>query len=312
MDKRRSGNNNPVNPISKVAALQIERDDSHKSTAKGSETPLSVNLTFNSRRDMTGVAVSEAGIPVTVTFSLGIKKAALDLEVSLVDCASADGKVRFTDVAGIGAMNTVTKTKSVETKKSRIKVAAKGKVSGSVATKSGAKAKRSGAADVRFDADGALEHQGDVKVTTEHKTYNVNGTTTGTKISWGIEAAKGRPHLVGGVFQNAASSLPLAATVARNTSAKGAVFEVDGVVRVMMQDLDIADVVFTDALGNPVVPGQLEHGVTGDVSPLEKAADLIGVGGLRPRIIKEILRRHLKSFDLDTSSAHVEICKAKG
>jgi hypothetical protein len=312
MDQHRSGNNNPVNPISKVAALQIERDDSHKATANGIETPLAVNLTFNLRRDMTGVAVSEAGVPVTVTFSLGIKRAALVLEVSLVDCVNTDGKIRFSNIASIGAISTVTKNKTVVSETSHIKLAAKGKAGGSAVSKRSSKAKASGVADVMFDADGALARRSDAKVTTEHQIYNVNATTTGTRISWSIEPAKGHVHLVGGVFHNATTDLPIAAKVVRNAKAKGAVFEVDGSVRAMMQDLEVTDVVFTNALGSPVVPGQLDHDLVGDISCWENKADLIGLGGLRSRIIKEILRRHLKNFDLDTSSAHVEICKAKG
>lgn len=302
MDKKRAGHNNPINPLSRVASLSVERGDE---TRINTELPINVTLNFNRRRDISGTAVSKAGATVTITFNLGIARASLDLEAYLADGVKDGASIRLADVAHMSAIATNTKTK-ITTSSAFNK---KGHASIKIGASASKNIKPKGEANFTFDRtkDSRTKRASSVEL----NEININGTATGTSASWSIEAANG-DFLIGEVFKDAKGKPLRAAKIEKNKLAIGSTIEIICSTKILMQDLIISNMEFTDATGNPINPPDLSEDLTGKVTFSETFKDRLGAGTLRSRIVKELIRRHLKEFGLDTSSAKVEICRAIG
>jgi hypothetical protein len=326
MDSR-GGNNNPINPISKVAALTIDRGNLKTKAHGSSEVPVIVSLTFNRRKDMTGIARTKDGQTATVKFSLMVTHAAFDLRARFADDALPGPALRFTDLAHIGPAAVVTK-KSMESK-AVLAASLRGKASGehlsdasstSVGEGKKTSSKRKVGSKTRLAGDGAgeVEAKKTVKSVSKSESLNINGTSVGSRVSWTIEKGEGQSALVGSVFQSPEGKELVAAVLHRNGAGGKLAFEIEGVVRALMADVVISDVAITDARGDPLQPDTLTEEIVGSPTMTELMSDqmqstfLFRTSALRTRVVREILRKHIGEHGLDTVSADIEICRAQG
>lgn len=240
-----------------------------------------------------------------------IRRASFDLKTRFADNTPASAKIKFDDIALMASATAVTTTKTTITQQAKTRTNAKAKAAIAGKVKKG-KAASEAVGQITGNAERTTDASEKTTSSSQVNTLNVNGTATGTEIKWSIEsAALGRP-IIGDVFRDPKGTSMVAAVLVRNAAGKDCSFEIEGTVRALMQDIDISQVIFTNEVGEAIRPEQLDKALVGNVSTSEIAKDVVGMGGLRGRILKEIIRRHLKDFNLDVGSAHVEICKAQG
>lgn len=333
MKKNPPGSNNPTNPLHKVAALTLVRGETKRTKSKPSaKTPVKVSLNFASSDQMTGEARDLNGQKVAISFSLAIRKATLDLRASFVDSPKdASAKLSFEAIAHQTSLVRPTKiSTSRETKQT-------GKIGGKLKVPIEAKAStsRSPTLTGTVKAEGDVAAERSTKATSKRSIsfdeLNVEATSGGDGVHWSVNRLIGvtngrdrsnrESYLLGEVFKTARNASLAAATLSKSPAALPLAYELVASVRVLMSDLAVSNVKFTDHLGDHVRLARIDPELVGRSMSIankardkvELAAEAMGANSerLRGRVMLEVIRRHLRDQGLDTSGATVEICKAR-
>src|SRR5689334_9095384 len=100
MQHNRPGTNNPINPLQKVAALTVKRDEDRLMNTKHETVlPVVASLSFQKSTHMEGRAVDKAGDPVTIRFSMAVRQALLQLTAAFAEGAPSSGTLMVSEVA---------------------------------------------------------------------------------------------------------------------------------------------------------------------------------------------------------------------
>src|SRR5947209_1084646 len=89
-------NNNPANPLLKVAALNLDKD---YQTGGAQQARIIAGLTFKRSNYLQGRTQAKDGRQITVTFGLALKRASFTLTFSTDTGQSPDGLVSLKKVA---------------------------------------------------------------------------------------------------------------------------------------------------------------------------------------------------------------------
>lgn len=336
MQKKSPQSNNPVNPLNKVAALTLEREETlAEQTPSGLKVPIRVRLSFNESRQMKGEARDTDKEKVVVSFSLAVRGATLDLTARFVDPTSQPShKLSFRDIAHQAAIVKPAKVRGTATTKRKRGASLAGKASAEVKSSKTGKLKAVGGAS--GSAAAAYGTEGRAGRTMAFDELNVGATGTGDAVHWEIACprlasntlnavSRTEACLIGEVFKAADGQDMLAARLINGSATGGntaLAVELTASVRALMADLIVKDVKFFDKTGEELAIARLDPqliwpsrgpiALTQELVDRGKEALGLNADRLRGRIMREIIRKHLASEGLDTSGADVEICKAQG
>src|SRR5258708_10970858 len=96
--------NNPSNPLLKIAALSLDKE--YVKVAPTSKVRVIASLNFKSSSDLRGRAKTKVGEDVTVSFSLALKRASLEISFLFEKAGSADNVVNIERVAHLSTLHT--------------------------------------------------------------------------------------------------------------------------------------------------------------------------------------------------------------
>jgi hypothetical protein len=301
-------NNNPANPLLKVAALNIDKEIGQKDT---SQARIVVNLTFKRSNDLRGKALSKDGRDVTVTFGLALARASFRLTLTTDRGLSANGLVKIEKVAFVNpiALKTHVADDFAITKKKagNIELATRVEVHGNpinIVPSGNAKAK----ADASIGS-GAKRKR---RVSRKFETTNVSATFGGSEVHWEINpgaagaADQSFSFLEGDVFRSAGTGRVLdACIISRKDGGSISSLVITGSVFVNMDNMIIENVSFLDEVGTPIDVRRIQQDNERGIGFREK----IFRDEVKKRLLKQIIRKHLVSQGMTTDGALVEICR---
>jgi hypothetical protein len=299
--------NNPTNPLFKVAALTLKTLNTR--TTRSRKVRVVASLNFKKSEDVRGVTTSANGNSVTVCFSLRIRRATLQIEASFEGSATAIpqlGKVAF--VYPLEVKNSL-KEEATVSRNANSGYDLKG--SANIAADI-AKVSPGGRASVGGEkhADKKAKVVGR-SVRTFERT-NVSATFHENVAHWEINPVRDPTlpdhepaFLQGEVFRSRSQNRTIdACTVSWKLDSLGGPLIVSGSVYTLMDDLILEDIKFKDDFGDEVHWRKLdnEHGVA--------LLPGFSYSKQKERLARQIIRKHLLSQGMDLDGARVEICKA--
>lgn len=298
-------NNNPANPLLKVAALNIEKD--LETRIKG-QARIAVNLTFKRSNDLRGKAQTVDGEQVTVTFGLALSRASFRLTLTTDRGQSANSLVRFEKVAFVNPATIKTNVQeSISTKKRRSrKIALDTQVQANLMGISPA-----GKAEAGADLSGTT--QTEQRISRKFNSTNVSATFGGNEIHWEINPGTTQNQnqifgfLEGDVFRSATNNQPIdACHIYRKDGGSISSLVVTGSVFVNMDNMIVENVSFLDEIGSPVHLNKMQEKAAYSISNLKNR---LFQEEVKKRLLKQIIRKHLVSQGMATDGALVEICR---
>lgn len=309
--------NNPTNPLEKVAALTINRGtEQTKRPANITTVPVQARLNFKKSRHLTGRAKDRQGHPINISFSMAISNAHFELFASFADESPIHGQLTLSKLAHEVALTAPVSVRKKSTTRKNAKAGAKGSARAVTST-------NKSSAEIGASIDGAADIERSETSTKNlaYKSLNISVTGAGNRATWDIQPIDGTGHLNGEVFLSSDEHQILAATLSRSKSAFGKPFELAACVRVLPQHLIVEDVKFADDTGEAVKIGDVEQSLMPGGKEISGTKRVLGaIGGdkmgmdknLRSRIVKEVIRRHLRDCGLDVDQPAIEICRAIG
>lgn len=315
MNRQRPDQNNPANPLLKVAALTLGAVDletlTHgKRRSRVRRIQAVASLNFKKSDDLRGNAKSVDGHDITVCFSMSLKRASFQLSATFEGHKKT--LPRITNVAFLSPF-------VVEYKVNDETIVRHGFGKGYEFSGAGAMQ----LSDLTPGATARGGAAGNVKSGTEvrnvrkskraFKETNVSVTHGGNQIHWELTPALRDPEsdvqcLEGEVFQSHNTAQPIPACVLSWSAddQKGQLLIV-GSVYTLMSDMMVKNIVFVDELGKKVEWKDIDRG------PREKtywSISLNSSGQEKERLLKQIIRKHLLSQGMAQDGARVEICRA--
>ena len=304
--------NNPANPLFKVAALTLRTADSR--VKRGRKVRVVASLNFKRSEDMRGVTKTTAGASITICFSLRIRRATFQIT------ATFDGQSR-----NIAHIKNVAFMSPLEVK---------GRIMDrvSVSHSSGEGYDLSGSAHLGIEATnvsvgaraGAGGKMKSNKTTTaigsKFRTFyraNISATYDDNAIHWEINPirdptmpASGPAFLLGEMFRIPSRTRAIdACSVNWNPEDQKGPLVISGSVYTLMEDLILENIRFEDELGNEVPWNKLDRETVAQ-NRIPIWSSLSGYATEKERIVKQIIRKHLLSQGMNIDGARVEICKA--
>jgi|GEM_PF-4025166 len=301
-------NNNPANPLIKVAALELDRE--YISVEGEQRLKVAASLTFQRSSDMRGKTSTKDGRKVNVTFGLKIKRASFKVECKDDLGNSPEGFVLVDKVAFSSPL--VVRSKIEDAATNTRHTERRGSIGGKLQAQAGAEGLGAGASvNTQAQAQSSSTQTQKRQAKRRFERANISATHAGSEVYWEInpgspnESLKLDDFLVGNVFLDGNRKAIDACIVRRRDGKPLADLEVIGSVFVGMKDLVIEDIEFIDDDGMEIRPSNLsEHSSSGfmDVLEFKKTA--------KERILKQIIRKHLIKQGLRVDGALVEICRA--
>lgn len=310
MRRQPPDNNNPANPLSKVAALDIEKE--YLQGTGAGKIKLSVSLTFKKSNDLHGSTKGRDGKNVNVTFSMSIQRASLEIVCSDDHGRHLDNIIKLRKVAFVGSVSGTSKLTENLLEISETKSGTAGKLNAGAKlnlTDVGAKA----GANLEAGASLTSSVKKARRIKNTRLENNITATHAGSRVQWEIVPIPAllptteASHLVGEVFKSPTTSKSIEACIIERTD-NGSIAEVviTGSVYVGMQDLILESIRFTDDTGLEIKTNQINSdcGVIGDLRDnlFQKVA--------KERILRQVIRKHLIEQGMSVSGSQVEICKA--
>lgn len=299
--------NNPSNPLVKVAALTIDKE--YVQFAPKSAARVIVTLNFKRSGDLRGRAKTLEGESATVTFSLGVRRASLELTFAFEK--NPTEVVKMERVAYVSTVHSKNQISDLVVAEKNTMKAIAGSIGGSV---------RAGPAG----ADGSVHASGKVEAGSREKTTrkrketrtvsrsNVSATVGGNIVHWEIvpnmsndSDRDGEGWLDGEVFK---------ASNGKSIDACIAIWEPDeqrglpiitASVFVSMADLIVSDVKVLSDLGEEISIKRFDtpENVVARYNPFQQDR-------VRECFVKQVIRKHLVSQGMSVEGARVQISKA--
>ena len=304
--------NNPANPLFKVAALTLRRVDAK--VGRFRKVRIVPSLNFKKSDDLRGITNSTDGSSVTVCFSLRLRRASFQLSV-LFEGDERNNLAQVRKVAFLSPLEVrdnvkhqvvVSRTSNrgrglsasanlgIDTAMAR--VSGRGEVGGK--TKTAQKTKKVGSSVTTFDRT------------------NISVTHDENVIHWEISSVADLtatenepPFLHGEVFRSRARNRTMdACVVAWNSDDQKGPLLISGSVYTLMEDLILENIRFQDELGDEVRWNKLER----ESRSWSKNTfiPLYGYTKEKERFVKQVIRKHLLSQGMTLDGVRVEICKA--
>ena len=302
--------NNPSNPLIKVAALTLDKE--YETLSPNSQVRVLATLNFKRSDDLRGRAETKSGEEITVTFSLALKRASLELNASFEDAPGLPVNIqRVAHLAALYVHDRIANQISTEDQlKTNLAVGLDASLGASV---SGVHASAKGLAKAGFGKN--------KKVLTKRKTAralsrgNVAVTFGGNSVHWEISpnmlSEKIGPNetdswIEGELFKAKNARQMDACTVAwKHDEEKGTPI-INGSVFVTMADLIIENIRVMNDMGDEVSLSQIDQAAVSRLSRLNP----FGVTETKERFVRQVIRKHLVAQGMRTEGARVEICRA--
>jgi hypothetical protein len=303
--------NNPANPLFKVAALTLRRVDAKAGRFR--KVRIVPSLNFKRSDDLRGITNSADGSSVTVCFSLRIRRASFKITISF----EGDEKTNIAQVKKVAFLSPLEVRDNVRHQVSVSRTSNRGhELSGSTTlgidtaiakfggrgmvggrTKSAQKTKKVGSSVRTFDRT------------------NIAVTHDENVIHWEISSVddptvtENEPaFLQGEVFRSRSRNRTLDACVVawKPDDQKGPLL-ISWSVYTLMEDLILENIRFQDELGGEVRWNKLER----EPWSLGKngLGPLYGYTKEKERFVEQVIRKHLLSQGMNLEGARVEICK---
>lgn len=299
--------NNPTNPLFKVAALTLKRVDSRAKRLRKVRVVASLN--FKRSDDVRGIAKSANGNAITVGFSLRLRKASLQIT------ASFDG-----DASVVPGVSKVAFIYPLEVKDSLREVATVSRYSkkgcgleGSAGVDAGLSSATLGARGrIRGEAEAGKKAKVEGRSVRAFERTNISATFHENVAHWEINPVSDPTlpghepaFLQGEVFRTRAQNRAVDACVVswKPEEPKGPLV-VSGSVYTSMDDLLLDNITFQDNLGYEVRWRDVD--AEGRITFLEG----LTYSKVKERLAKQIIRKHLQLQGMELDGARVEICKA--
>jgi hypothetical protein len=297
--------NNPSNPLIKVAALSLDKQ--YLAVAPISKIKVIATLNFKSSNDLRGRAKTNSGEDVTVTFSLALKRASLELSVSFENAPNdAIDIQRVAHMTALHARDRLTDQITAERQSKRnlsvdVRALAHGGLAGVNAS-----AKASGKAGAT-ESSKVLRKR---KVSRSLSRSNVAATFAGNVIHWEINPNmlpdKGNDTdgawLEGELFKTAGGkSIDTCLVSWLQNEAKGV-----PVIIASMADLVVGNVKVLTDLGYDVSLKKVDQSTASGFEALNPFTN----ASAKERFVRQIIRKHLVAQGMTTEGARVQICKA--
>jgi hypothetical protein len=301
--------NNPSNPLVKVAALTLDKE--YLTVTPISKIRVVATLNFKRSSDLRGRAKATSGGDVTVTFSLALKRASLELSVSFENAPNEP--VDIQRVAHMTALHTRDRITNQITAEKRSKKNMSLDVGAAVragVTGADASAKAAG----KIGASESSKVLRKRKVSQSLSRSNVAATFAGNVIHWeispnmlpdqgvGIDGA----WLEGELFRTAnGKSIDTCSVSWQHDEGRG-VPVITASVFVTMADLIVENVRVLTDLGDEISLRSVDHGVTSGLGVLNPFT----IASAKERFVRQVIRKHLVAQGMTTEGARVQICKA--
>jgi hypothetical protein len=299
--------NNPANPLIKVAALTIDKE--YLQVAPKSGVKVLVALNFKRSGDLRGRAKTTTGDGATVTFSLALKRASLELSF-LFESAPRD-VVKIERTAYLSTLHTkdrvsdlaVSENELVNDKALSLGVGIGAGVAGAHAS---------------ANADGKI------KVGSKNKTIkkrrasrsisrsNVSATVGGNIVHWEISPNRlpdvglsDDSWLDGEVFKASSGKIMDACVASWDQNDKRGVPTITAGVFVSMADLIVDNVKVLTDLGEEISVKNLNVGesLVSKLNPFDQSK-------IKERFVKQVIRKHLVLQGMVVEGARVQVSRA--
>lgn len=307
--------NNPANPLFKVAALDIEKN--FPSEAHLDEMAISATLNFKRSSDMRGRAKTFDGQDVTVSFSLALKRASLEIKFS---CEKFADSRRIVDIKNVAFKSPLV---SVGNFSQTINCASGRDISAGVEMDGHSKAQLSGpdaglSLSTKASASFSRKNSRDAQYQISFECSNIKATSAGNTIHWEIfpknAASSSNPpgstdFLDGEVFSDQGrNAVSCACFVKKRDSVIDEPITANASVSTSIKDLIIDDVEFHDELGNRIDAGEIAREAQLAIGDLAKS--ILNKAELKKTLLKSVIKKHLVSQGMHTEGALIEICRA--
>jgi hypothetical protein len=305
--------NNPSNPLFKVAALNLEKN--YVGLKPFAKAEIKASLNFKRSSDLRGVAKSSAGYEITVCFTLGIKRASLEINFSFEEGGRNGISVHeIAYAAPLEKKDKIVERASVDRQsKSSFRIGA-----GLAARLRLTELSGSAAINGKADTSASGGEKSNATVTGSYNKNNISVTFGGSIIHWEFNSGDrftiphqiSRPsHLEGEVFYSAKQTgLINACVVSWPQSAENTLL-VEGSVFTSMQDLDIEEVTFLTNDGEELTWRNVDQS---ELSSNDQGFNNLLETNLnkKKRFVRQIIRKHLIAQGMNAEGARVQICKA--
>jgi hypothetical protein len=301
--------NNPSNPLVKVAALGLDKE--YLTVAPISKISVAATLNFKRSNDLRGRAKTNSGNDVTVTFSLALKRASLELAVSFED--GPNDAIDIQRVAHMTALHTrdrITNQITAEKQSKKNLSLDIGIAAGAGLTRVDTSAKASGKAGV--GKSNKISHKR--KISQALSRSNIAATFAGNIVHWEISPnmLPDQGHgtdgawLEGELFRAGNGKSIEACSVSWRQDGGRGVPVITASVFITMADLIVGNVKVLTDLGDEISLNSVEQGSVSSFGPL----NLFTNASAKERFVRQIIRKHLVAQGMTTEGARVQICKA--
>jgi hypothetical protein len=306
--------NNPANPLIKVAALTLEKE--YLKISPNSLVRIIATLNFKRSNDLRGRTKTKTGEEVTISFSLALKRASLELLFVFENSEEAKKKVISVErVAHLSELQTrdlikdVRRAKRQANKKASIGLSASGKagISGLNAS-----AKAIAGASARTVSKVTREH----KIARSTSKNNISVTYGGNLVHWEINPnlalegsidSQNSAWLEGEVFKSLRGAPLDACLVGWRHDEKVGTPTVVASVFVTMPDLIIDNVQLLTDSGDVISTKDIAQS---SVALFSGSFGIFQMSDTKERLVRQVIRKHLLSQGMMTEGARVQICKA--
>lgn len=310
MRRQPPGDNNPANPLLKVAALDLNKE--YIGTGNARRIKVKATLNFNKSDAVRGRTQSYNGQSVNIVFELSIRRATFALSCADDKGNSLEKFVDIEDVAYVGSSIVSEEIIEKTSSKSSSNKSTTGDLSGSLKARF---SRQEGLASLKGSAAIKNEHKDEIigKVNRKVVGLNVSATHAGSTVNWQIgivdplSVSTANHYLRGEVFKSEKNGKQInACVIKRNDKGPLAHVVLSGSLMVTMENLVIGNVTITDDDGE-IIDWQ-------DIKSNERKSNFFGAifrpEDAKKRIIKQIIRKHLLQQGMKTDGALVEICRA--
>ena len=304
--------NNPSNPLLKVAALSLSKE--YVKLKPKSQVRIIATLNFKRSNDLRGRAKTKSGEDVTIMFSLALKRASLELtfvfekpdvarDVIDVDrvahVPTLYGRDRITDVS-------IARRQSANKRSLKLGARAKANVTGLDA-------------NVRGGAVLAVESKSKTarnrRVSRSASRNNVLATFGGNTVHWEINpnaALEGiskseNAWLEGEIFKSPEGKSMDACVARWRYDEMRGVPEITASVFVSMPDLIVENIQILTDDGDEISAKSMEQAKT---VVFGTGYGLFAMSDAKERLVRQIIRKHLIAQGMTVEGARVQICRA--
>jgi hypothetical protein len=299
--------NNPSNPLVKVAALTVDKE--YLEFTPKSAVKVLITLNFKRSADMRGRTTTPNGESATVTFSLALRRASLELAFAFE--RAPEDVVKLERVAYVSTLHSKEKVSDMIVAQQDTQKSASGAfgVSAKVGTS---------AMTAAGHVDGSLSAGIKSKTTKKRKATravsrsNVSATVGGNIVHWEISPnmlsnndVDGESWLDGELFKaSTGRSMDACLAIWQHDEERG-VPTITASVFVSMADLIVGEVKVLSDIGEEI---SIRH--FDDAQGLKAVYNRFDVERVKERFVRQVIRKHLSSQGMSVEGARVQISKA--